>query len=737
TNLEGFQRTRGVLRTFAMALRAAVPWDEAPLVGVNVFLAEQAAEGVSEAARELAGIAGGEEYEGRKQEWTGILEGELKKARAIERDLPGLRHRELEQAVLATFLHSQPIGRKALTPELLVLLGHTRPDKIDLEHGLGRWSEESWFLDEGVVADADTGPDGQRLLPKAWRLGSRPNLKQMHHDACGRVAELVEPRLLEEIRTLKSLTGVASAAGARVHNLPERPRDVEDDADFHLAILGPRAASDAGKPSAEARRFLDETTAADRPRVYRNAVVLAVPSPDGLEAARNRVREYLGWEEVRAQLKDQALDPLREQMLAANLDGAKKRIPAAVRDAYNVVVTVGESNEVEAFKVAAGDEPLFTRVKREERARIKETAISAEALLPGGPYDLWREGETARRVKDLVTAFAQFPRLPKMLKSQAILDTLVNGCVEGSFVLRLSRPDRSFRTFWRTMPDEVALKDSGLEVVLPEAAELSELPSTLLAKGMLPDLWRSDSIAVSDATAYFAGGHTVSVPKEGYDEVIIIPKAERAVVEAAIGEAVKNGALWLTNGPASILAEPIPAGLLTGTAILQPPPAPIATTDLSPLNLPEAWRDGVTTGIGLIAALSAKPGKNLPWVTVRSAIDGALRGRLLELTPDSGAWPCDLAGATNLRLREPSSKPEIVIPQVPVKPGTLTASAELQTGEMQDMAEVVGDIVKAAAGYDLKFRLTVELSGKDSPPTEMTTKINALLQKVTPELKLR
>jgi len=41
TNLEGFQRTRGVLRTLMLALRDAEKWDTAPLVTANVFLAEQ------------------------------------------------------------------------------------------------------------------------------------------------------------------------------------------------------------------------------------------------------------------------------------------------------------------------------------------------------------------------------------------------------------------------------------------------------------------------------------------------------------------------------------------------------------------------------------------------------------------------------------------------------------------------------------------------------------------------
>ena len=57
TMLEGFQRTRGVLRTFAMALRDAVSWDQSPLIGPNVFLRKPGEDGLSQAAQELSTIA--------------------------------------------------------------------------------------------------------------------------------------------------------------------------------------------------------------------------------------------------------------------------------------------------------------------------------------------------------------------------------------------------------------------------------------------------------------------------------------------------------------------------------------------------------------------------------------------------------------------------------------------------------------------------------------------------------
>ncbi len=96
--------------------------------------------------------------------------------------------------------------------------------------------------------------------------------------------------------------------------------------------------------------------------------MLVAPSRDGLDATRARIREYLGWEEVRAQLKDQPQDPLREEMLATWTEQARKRIPDAIRQAWSIVVTVNEQNDIQAFKLTVGSEPLFSTVKADKRA---------------------------------------------------------------------------------------------------------------------------------------------------------------------------------------------------------------------------------------------------------------------------------------------------------------------------------------------------------------------------------
>ena len=736
TQLDGFQRTRGILRTFAIALRDAEQWDSSPIIGPEVFLNRPDTNGLAESARELASFASVDAATGGHQEWQPILEGELTKARTIQSEATGLRHRELEQAVIAVFLSSQPISQKALTRELVILIGATKPDRIELEKALLRWTEVSWFLDEAEVGNAATNGDGVRQLPAAWRLGNRPNLRQIHDDACANRVQptQVETYLLEQIEKQKILTADASAAGARVHNLPNHPRDIADNNDFHYAVLGPKAASESGKPSTEAKRFINETTGPDRPRANRNAIVLAVPSRDGLDLTRNRVRDYLGWLEVRALLHDQPIDPVRDQMLTAETEAARRKMPDAIRQAYSIVVTVNEANNVQAFKVAVSNQSLFVTIKADPRSRIQETAISAEAMLPDGPYDLWREDEPSRRVSDLVGAFAQFAKLPKMLRQKEILDTVALGIFDGIWVARLRRPDGTTRTFWRTSVDGEIMQDTALEVFLPDAIALSDIDPALLSFQRLPGLWDTDEITVQDVTDYFAGGHSVTVPREGYDDFVSVPECEPTIVEQAIEDAVSLGLLWLTNAPASILGETVPPGILSSTATLRPPPEPISPRELTKEIIPGAWQDDSTNALAIITALSHRRGQTLPWSTVRDAIDAGIQTRWVELSPDSGPWPCDLTAAQHVAIQIPNTG--VGGPPQPPPTGVLTAEATLEANGIQDLAEHIHEITLAAVGNNLRFNLRIELGGEIPPDPDVVSGINALLSEVSKDLLL-
>ena len=724
TQLDGFQRTRGILRTLASALREAERWDTCPLVGPAALLAKPGSGDISDAVKELANVADTADSD-RSSDWGRLLQAELEKARQIHDELPTLReNREAEQAVMAVFLHSQPIGGKANTPELLRMAGSAAPDAIEFDKGLRRWRDISWFLD-----DADSDDDDEHGLPKSWRLGNRPNLRQMHDEACAqRVADDdVEAHLQEAVRRARSaLDGGASAAGAKVHMLPPSPRDVGDDGGFRYVILGADAASDSGKPSPAAKRYIDETTGPNRPRVHRNALVLAVPSRDGLAAVRGAVRSLRGWEDVERQLRNQNVDPIQGERLRRRLQEARRRVPDMIRQAYSVVVTVNEQNRVHAFKLAASAGPLFPEIKNDDRSRVKETPVDAEALLPDGPYDLWRDGEDARFVKDLAGAFARDPRLPKMLNARILLDTVLQGVERGLLVARLKRPDGTDRTWWRQTVDQEAATDPMIEAVLPEKAELAALPERLLAPDALPGLWTDERVTLPQVRDYFSGEHTVEVAKEGYDETLSIPRCAEAAVGEAVERAVAAGTVWLVSGPTSCWREDVPSSAVGDNALLRPPPELIQVQDLLPEALPDAWENGETNAAAIVRALSHARGEAVPWGLVRDSLSAAVTSRWLETigADTSVRERYESAGAWRLKLPERPSDPP------PVKPAD---AVELDGTQIQDLADRIPDLLSASAGHELRFNLGVSL--QDGAPDSVRADIDRLLGEVSPRLK--
>jgi hypothetical protein len=319
---------------------------------------------------------------------------------------------------------------------------------------------------------------------------------------------------------------------------------------------------------------------------------------------------------------------------------------------------------------------------------------------------------------------------------------LADGCEKGAFVLRLTRPDGTFRTWWMSRPDENALKDPALELVLPEAVEIGEVPIGLLAPQKMPGLWLADEISVKAVDDYFSGSMVVQVDRGGYKEPMRIPKASPVALEKAITTAVESAVLWLLSGPASIWGEPIPAGVLNANAKLCPPPSPITAAEILPENLPEAWKGKTCSGLSIATALSMKAGKNLPWRAIKDVISGALQARFLEIAEQPSPWPCDFPSAQLARFKATMESPKegkgTGVGAGAMK--TLTANAELEPSEVQEMGDVIPDLlkIKTRAKAPLRFQVRIELGdGKTQPSQETAEEINKILKKVKEEFQLR
>ena len=332
-------------------------------------------------------------------------------------------------------------------------------------------------------------------------------------------------------------------------------------------------------------------------------------------------------------------------------------------------MTLNEAGE-QAFRLPADGGPLFAQIKGDERSRIKETAVDAEALLPDGPYDLWRESDEARFVSELANAFARNPRLPKFLKANVVVETIAQGIGRGLFVAELARPDGSRRTWWREAPPREVMEDGQLRV-------LAELPGRLLAPGdgALPGLWEAGSVTVGALIDYFRGGHTVSSARGlRRDRGRRLRRGDRA------------GAGGGRGGPA--LADQRPHVPLEGAR---------------PGGCPDRRR-AVAGEAGAGRTSPASTGTWWCWPYPRGT---AYRdaGRVLKR-------PSPAPGGGSEEAAPP--------PVAPAPPAT-----SLEGHQVQDLADLVPDLIEASAGYRLEFQVRAVLT---DAPDEVRARVEQLIE---------
>ena len=758
TQLNNFQGTRGMFRTFALMLREAAGKDPTAFVGPGALLTTDT--GLSDVLQELVRACD----EG--VQWTPILTGELERARNIQKDLPLLKSREVEAAVLTTFLHSQPIGQKAELADLYLLLAHADIDPMSIEKGLSDWREASWFLKENE---------------SSWALGTTPNLTNMHVRAMARINEDQITENLE--KRIRDATLGRNTDTVAVHTLPQSPADIPDNPELHFVVAGPTWTAVPGEDVSDA-------LAAFFNRTYRNTVIVLAPENARLIGLRQRIRKILAWQNIESGDDMNLLSEPQKALLLQRKQEDESGMLESVISAYSVLIAVDEDGDVKASLLPSGSESPFERVKAAlvEEDRLLTTSLDPDLLTPESYFDIWGEDETAKPVQGLYGMFASLPRLPRMLNRQVFVDTLRRGVMEGQIVLRTVRPDGSQNTYWReTLATDEDYWQKALEIVLIEHAELHNLNPELLRPGQLPELWQGDNVptTVGAIREFFTGD---DVPKLLSDKTLL----------DAIQPAIQNGLLMARREDKAYLKELVPDAEITDDLELLTPLEPISGSEISHKTLPDAWKNETSSVDKIMHALEVIKGSPIPWSLIVYAVNDAREKRLFEFIDGSPLWPCaaDAADKVGLKVSQATVKiapkdligsdakaawesgnptlgliketlesnigttiPDHVFLEAVegaidsgliILDGSLTpdfyhvsarqgkwirhTESLLTEIEIQDLPEIVADLADVAPELDFQFRITITAEG-EPPSNEVLENINDALRKVTDKLK--
>ena len=208
------------------------------------------------------------------------------------------------------------------------------------------------------------------------------------------------------------------------------------------------------------------------------------------------------------------------------------------------------------------------------------------------------------------------------------------------------------------------------------------------------------------------------------DKVLIPPAVARALIKRNHGE--HNTKPSCPDSTCRAALESIPHVVKALTALWGYRECSSAT-DLLPAQLGGAWTGDETTAHLLHAVLSAKAGKPLPWTPVRQALEDGFRLGLFERTLDSSPWPCDLGGASAVKMRLAKGGAKET-------PGTAygakVATAELETHEVQDLADQIDELRQVTAGHALHIKVTVEFGEAGKVEQEVVDRVNGILSKI-------
>jgi predicted AAA+ superfamily ATPase len=420
STLEGFQRTRGVLRLMAAVISALwTAGDQSPLIlPANVPLDDPAVQ--TELTRNL------------DHAWQPILDTDIDGTSSVplkvDTDFPNLgRYGAARRTARAVFLATAPKGSSSTNRGVelqRVKLACTLPGEAVATYGdaLNRLTDRSSFL----------YVEGARY----W-YGTQASVARRARDL---VDQLLSTRRDEvHVRIREGLEPTRRDRGdfVGVHVCPVSPAEVPDDAECRLVVLPPSAPhanrDSASAAKAAAKTLLEQRGSGDRQ--FRNMIVFLAPDVKRLEELERGVAELLAWSDIHGRWEELGLDAFQRNQADQKKRDAERAVELRLGETYHWLLVPHQPDptgpiEWEAIK-ADGQGGLAVRAARKlVNAGSLGLAYSPELLrgllATGGTLaSLWADGHV--QVNTLWDAFARYPYLPRLQRIDVLLATVARG----------------------------------------------------------------------------------------------------------------------------------------------------------------------------------------------------------------------------------------------------------------------------------------------------------------------
>ena len=472
STLDGFQRTRGVLKLMAKVIYRLWKDQNQDLMILPGSLPLYDGETRNELIYHL------------QTGWDAVIEGDVDGERAetteLETKEPRFGAIQAARRVARTiFLGTAPSAVATKTAgtrgqeRARVLLGCFQPGQVSSTYSdaLNRLADRLHYL--------NTTGDKAQETTRFW-FDTRANLRREMEDRKRRFDEIhdLRPRLAEVLRKLAG--GATFFEGVHIFT-PHA--DVPDDAALRLVVLPP----EKFYSRAETRLAFDEVLAFTRnngakPRYRGNRLIFLAPDQVALVRVSDCLRTALAWKSIVDDVEASRLniDLVQKKQAEKELKTAEEVLPKAARECYRLLLCPSQASStatqptVEVFPLNTGGAALGAEIERVcQDNELVITAWSPIHLRNSLKELYWKDGKTTAGAMAFWEDTLRYLYLPRLKSRNVLEQAIVKGAGSRDFFgTAYGEHEGKFDGF--KLGDANVQLDNTLLLIEPEAAKAYE-----------------------------------------------------------------------------------------------------------------------------------------------------------------------------------------------------------------------------------------------------------------------
>ena len=374
---------------------------------------------------------------------------EVKKARL---------HRKVATAILFESNGGQHKGEATL-PEIRLAVAEPGLDIGNVEQCVEALSEACYFL------------NSER---NRYRFSFQPNLNKLLADRRASVgAPAIEERVRAEIQKV-----CGSGSGVERIYFPRKSNEIPDRPVLALVVLPPEnLASDSATAALIATMTVENGASS---RTFKSGVIWVVA--EDATTLHDEARKLLAWRDIEADSEELKLDEAKQKQLTENAKRAERDLREAVWRSYKNVYLLGEDNSLRKIDLGLVHSSAANSLVELIVSRLKQEDLVVDGVTPNFLARYWPPALPEWSTRSVRDAFYASPKFPRLLKPDAVKETISRGLDAGTIAYVGKAPDGGYEPFVykRSMSaSDVEIADD-VFIISKERAE------TYLAKKTVP-----------------------------------------------------------------------------------------------------------------------------------------------------------------------------------------------------------------------------------------------------------